>query len=448
MLDKPRHSNPDAFTVRPDYIPKSDYTDPQIHELEKERLWPRVWQIACREEEIPKVGDYVNYEIVEDSILVMRTAPGVIKAYHNVCPHRGRRLRDDARGTVPVLRCNYHAWRFNLDGKLIDRPEGEDWKNCPGMRDGEVGLAEIKVDTWGGMVWINMDPECEPLLEFLDPIPEKLGAFDLEDCRFHAYWTIKMPVNWKVVLEAFVEAYHVPGTHPQMLQFGHGPAPAPQEDIDGLRRHSTHTVTKTEGPPAESPFHGADVRTLFYGQMKELYDTLGGAMQMPPGLRAVERVVEELPEGTDAATVRAKYWDFHKEELTKTGAKWPERLQPADLWSTAWQVFPNSSILPAVDGIQWYRMRPDPENPEHCIFDVWIIARYAPGQEPKVKQEIFEKPEDFKDRQPFLEQDFANLVAVQKGMRSRGFAGARPSPAQEATVTNVHRYLHDYLFGD
>lgn len=448
MLDKPTFRSPDAFTVRPDYIPKSDYTDPRIAVLERERLWPRVWQIACREEEIPNVGDYVNYEICDDSIIVMRSAPGVIRAFHNVCPHRGRRLCDNAKGSVPFLFCNYHAWRYDLEGKLIDRPEPEDWAGCPGMADDEVKLAEVKVGTWGGAVWINMDPDCEPLLDYLAPLPEKLGAFDLQDMRYHAYWTIKMPVNWKVVLEAFVEAYHVPGTHPQMLQFGHGPSPAPQEDIDGTRRHSTHTVTKTQGPGPESPFFNADVRTLMAGQLRELHDTLAGAMIMDSGLVAADRIVSELPEGSDAATVRERYWEFQKEELIRSGAKWPERLQPSDLWSTAWQIFPNSSILPAVDGVQWYRTRPDPENPEHSIFDIWVIARYAPGREPKVEQEIFKKPSDFKDRQPFLEQDFANLEAVQKGMRSRGFAAARPSPAQEATVTNLHRYLHEYLFGD
>jgi len=448
MLDKFDVESTDASTVRGDYIPRSDYVDPQFDELEKERLWPRIWQIACREEEIPKVGDYVNYEIVEDSILVVRTAPGVIRAFHNVCPHRGRRLRDDARGSVPAFRCNYHAWRFALDGQLIDRPEPEDWEDCPGMRNGEVSLVEVKVGTWAGMVWINMDPDCEPLEAFLSPLPEKLDAFELENCRLAAYWTIKVPVNWKVVLEAFVEAYHVSGTHPQFLKFGHGRSPAPPEDIAGLRRHSTHTVTKTEGPGPNSPYRDADARTLMHGQLKELYDTLGKAMVMDSGMAAAERLLTEAPEGADQATVGRCYWAFHKEELIKSGAQWPERLKPEDLWSTAWQIFPNSSVLPSVNGTQWYRMRPDGANPDACVFDIWILGRYAPGAEPKVDQEIFERPGDFMGKAPFLEQDFSNLEAVQKGMRSRAFKGARPSRIQEVTVTNLHRVLHQYLFDD
>ena len=101
--------------VRRDFIPPADYSA-DFHRLEMERLWPRVWQPACREEEIPAVGDYVNYEIGHESILVMRSAPDSIKAFYNVCPHRGRRLRDDARGNLSLIFCGYHAWTFDLDG--------------------------------------------------------------------------------------------------------------------------------------------------------------------------------------------------------------------------------------------------------------------------------------------------------------------------------------------
>lgn len=161
MLDTPPTSS-DAFTVRRDFIPRSDYVDPRVHELEKERLWPRVWQIACREEEIPNVGDYVVYDIVEDSIVIVRSAPDRISAFFNVCPHRGRRLRDDACGTLSAFRCSYHAWRFGLDGKLIDRPDPDDWSEHP-LTEADTALSEVKVETWAGMVWINMDPHCEPL---------------------------------------------------------------------------------------------------------------------------------------------------------------------------------------------------------------------------------------------------------------------------------------------
>jgi hypothetical protein len=155
----------------------------------------------------------------------------------------------------------------------------------------------------------------------------------------------------------------------------------------------------------------------------------------------------EVPEGTPAEKVYAKYFDFQKEEILKSGAAWPPRLSQADLWSTDWQIFPNTSVLPSVDGALWYRMRPNGNDPNSCIFDIWILGRYAPGKEPKVEQVIYEDYRQFKNKIPFLEQDFSNLVAVQKGMKSRAWRGARTNPVQEVSVYNLHRVLHMFLFG-
>jgi phenylpropionate dioxygenase-like ring-hydroxylating dioxygenase large terminal subunit len=194
-----------ATDIRRDYVPASDYSE-EFHRLEMERLWPRVWQVACREEEIPNVGDYVNYEIGNESILVVRSAPDKIRAFYNVCPHRGRRLRDDARGNLSMIFCGYHAWTFDLEGKPATIPSREDWNGCPTTSDADFSLSPVKGDTWAGWVWINMDPDCEPLRKFLSPLPEKFDAYEWDLCRMRSYQTLIFPINWKVALEAFVEA--------------------------------------------------------------------------------------------------------------------------------------------------------------------------------------------------------------------------------------------------
>ncbi len=116
--------------VRRDFVPGSDYS-PEFHRLVMERVWPKVWQVACRVEEIAEVGDYVNYEIGRESILVVRSAQDKIRAFYNVCPHRGRRLRDDERGNLSSIFCGYHAGTFDLNGKPVTIPEREDWHGCP-----------------------------------------------------------------------------------------------------------------------------------------------------------------------------------------------------------------------------------------------------------------------------------------------------------------------------
>ncbi len=433
--------------VRRDFIPPGDYS-PEFHRLEMERLWPRVWQPACREEEIPNVGDYVNYEIGNESILVVRSAPGKIKAFYNVCPHRGRRLRDDARGNLSMIFCGYHAWTFDLDGKPATIPSRDDWKGCPMSSDEDFSLTSVKSDTWAGWVWINMDPNCEPLRDFLQYIPEKLDAFEWDKCRIRSYTTIIFPCNWKVVLEAFVEGYHTVGTHPQLLRFGSMTVPGFEEDLKGEgRRHGSHTggyhFDKMEFGE-KSLFRSP--RDYAAEQLLEIHDTLHGIIH-DEGARAARRLKQEVSEDVSVMEAYGKYGEILREEMAKSGAPFPEKLTTEHLLSVEWEIFPNTSILPSAEGAFWYRMRPNGDNPNSTIFDVLSLGRFAPGKEPKWTYDFYAHPKDFKDKNPILEQDFSNMIAVHKGMRSRGWKGARPSPIQENNVYNIHRVLHAFMFG-
>src|ERR1700733_3335070 len=190
----------DANQVRDDFVPKHDYLSRDFAKMEEDRLWPRVWQIACREEEIPNVGDYVTYDIVDESIVVVRSAATEIKAFYNVCQHRGRRLTSGC-GVMKEFACRYHGWRYDLQGRntlVVDR---NDWKDC--LRDGESDLKQVRVDIWGGYVFVNMDPNAEPLLEFLSPVPELLKSYEFEKLRYRWYRTVVYPCNWKVLQEGF-----------------------------------------------------------------------------------------------------------------------------------------------------------------------------------------------------------------------------------------------------
>ena len=142
-------------------IPVERFISREWHEREAARLWPRVWQFACREEHIPDVGSYVVYDIVNLSFVVMRTAPDEIKAYRNVCLHRGRQLKD-YDGRCSELRCPYHGFSWQLDGRLKHIPARWDF---PHVDARAWSLPEAKVDTWAGFVFINPDPEAGPLAD-------------------------------------------------------------------------------------------------------------------------------------------------------------------------------------------------------------------------------------------------------------------------------------------
>jgi phenylpropionate dioxygenase-like ring-hydroxylating dioxygenase large terminal subunit len=202
------------FGVRDDgLVPKERYTSRAFLDLEMERLWGRVWQIACREE-LAAVGDFVEYAIGDQSILVVRAAPGEVAAFHNACLHRGTRLASGCgHFDGERIQCPYHAWRYALDGRLATVVDREDFAAMPeGMR-----LGPVRAECWGGFVFVSLDPHAEPLLEFLDPLPALLAPYRLHEMRFRSYLSTVLAANWKTVVDAFNESYHVQGAHAQIL---------------------------------------------------------------------------------------------------------------------------------------------------------------------------------------------------------------------------------------
>jgi phenylpropionate dioxygenase-like ring-hydroxylating dioxygenase large terminal subunit len=201
--------------VHPDgRVPKARYTSRAFARFELDRLWSRVWQVACREEQLAEPGAFVEYEIGEQSVLVVRGDDGEIRAFHNACLHRGTRLATGAGCFADgVVQCRYHAWRYALDGRLTEVVDAHEFTALP---EG-LCLRAVRVDTWGGFVFVNLDPDAPPLLDFLDPLPSLLAPYHLEDMRLRAHLSTVLPANWKSVVDAFNESYHVQGTHPQIL---------------------------------------------------------------------------------------------------------------------------------------------------------------------------------------------------------------------------------------
>jgi hypothetical protein len=164
-------------------------------------------------------------------------------------------------------------------------------------------------------------------------------------------------------------------------------------------------------------------------------------------IEAARRLFDVLPEDASYPSVLAKHRELHRQVMEEAGAKWPERLTQDDLERAGvdWHIFPNSICLPVTDGAEWYRCRPNGTDPESCIFDIWWLQRYGAAKEPPIQHDFYSTLEAFKGENRFLEQDFANLIANQLGVHSRGFNGARTSPVQEVAVANFHRAIHKYL---
>ncbi|HEY3696196.1 aromatic ring-hydroxylating dioxygenase subunit alpha [Phenylobacterium sp.] len=431
--------------LRPDYIPASDYRAEDLQRLEKERLWPRVWQVACRVEEIPRVGDFVTYEIFDESILVVRTGAAGIKAFYNVCKHRGRRLRDDERGRLTGFYCRFHGWKYDLQGRVTYVHNREDWAGLPDFKESELSLSQVKVETWAGWVWINQDPDAEPLRDYLGEAAEALDAFQLEDCRRGWWKTIVAPVNWKVVVEAFNEGYHSFATHNSGVNYRLMKSPGRPAGRHGMFWSEIAGMGEFKDEAGEWRAPSSFQEHLHVNNVW-LHKTLG-AMTLDPGLAASERIMAEFMDETDPAVIVAKLFEYQKEETGKRGARWPEKLTLENMFKagTDWHMFPNTIALPTPDGALWYRLRPNGDDPDSCVFDIWSLGRYAPDAEPAITHDVYQGFEPFRGQCPFLEEDFLNMEAVHKGMKSAGWTAARPNPVQEGQIVNFHRVLREYL---
>ena len=425
-------------------IPVEAYVSSEYARAEGDKLWAKVWQHAGRVEEIPRVGDYITYDIGDDSILIVRSAPEMIRAYHNVCSHRGRRLVDSAHGNKPQFVCGFHAWRYDLDGQCVFKLDEPDWKGA--LNEQCTRLNEVAVDTWGGWLFINMDRSCGSLREYLEPAASILDPFEFARMRYKWRQWVVFDCNWKTAIEAFMEPYHVQGTHTQLLKYGqyyaysaahgrHGVSGFDERD-PSLKMEQSSTITRAG--------KGKDARVSTYELQREIYATVNNASTTETLVNAAKRLVEELPEGTAPEDVIKHWMASAKADDAARGVIWPsiapDQLAKAGL---AWSVFPNMAILQGITFALCYRARPYGADPHKCIFESYAIERYPEGGEPATEWVYAEPTADKWGL--VLSQDFSNMAAVQKGLRSRGFRGALPNPHQERKITNFHRNLAEYM---
>ncbi len=332
--------------VRPDFVPASDYISSEFAQLEKERLWPKVWQLVCREEEIPKIGDFVTYDICDQSLIIVRSAADRISGYHNVCLHRGRRLTEKT-GNVARFHCNYHGWQWGLDGSVIKVLDRDDWKDCGSMADGDLRLREVKIDKWAGFVFANMDQNAEPLAKFLDPVPSVLGPYEYDKMRFRLYASFKVPCNWKVGLEAFDEGYHVAATHPQLLEnIGDDYTRSYPQGRHGMFMYPYERAPFGQRSPRLARPPIADLREGIVAHFDMLNRQLPVLYSLRDGSAARRLLTEAKADDAPGALI-GKVLQFQREAAVAEGAGWPA-LTPEQMMraGTDWHIFPNMITLP------------------------------------------------------------------------------------------------------
>lgn len=200
---------PDAVAVPP--IPTTRYTDPTFFALERERVFARTWLFMGHESEWPEHGSYRSSSRSGAPVVVVRGHDGVLRAFHNACRHRGAPVTRDECGTSRRLTCQYHSWSYGTDGTLASVPEE---RSFVGLDRDALGLTPLRCETWDGWVFVNEDADADPLVDFLGPVAEQMSEIDGPVMRAVGTRVHPVSCNWKLMVDAFLEVYHVRTVHP------------------------------------------------------------------------------------------------------------------------------------------------------------------------------------------------------------------------------------------
>jgi choline monooxygenase len=206
-----------AAAARTRTLPYDWYVDPAVLRLEQEHVFSRFWQYACRADRVSAPGMFATAHAGSIPVVVVRGRDGELRAFVNVCRHRGFTLCE-GEGRRETIQCPYHAWTYDLDGSLRSAPRSD---REPGFDRTGLGLVPVQADAWGPFVFVNPDPDAEPLLDFLGELPDVLAAsgLDLEALRFHQRAEPdEYACNWKVCAENFLECYHCAVAHPSLAK--------------------------------------------------------------------------------------------------------------------------------------------------------------------------------------------------------------------------------------
>lgn len=429
-------------------IPGERFTSREFFHQEWENMWTKVWLLLGRESELPNPGDWQMEDVGRESILMVRQSDGSVKAFYNVCQHRGNPLVDAPKGTVKRFVCKYHSWAFMPDGELNFAPDKEDFPE--GNPCGKVRLEPVACETFAGFVWVNMDTNCVSLKEYLGPIWDAWSDLDLPGWKRTMARSSWLPCNWKVVLDNFNESYHVPTVHM-------GATP----DTDRKKiRSNINTYYKETRFDLSNEGHNRMVMKGGFGSGST--DKEGNIIEpLASELRAWNIEPEQFkgrPEDTREALQHARRTLGPARGYTHYAKVPDEQLTDAFHYT----VFPNFAVSVWSDGFHFLRARPHRDDPEQCLFDNWWYSSpgsIAAGEKARGANLGSNELADGKEAEvvmidhrtesigPGIEDDMSVFISQQRGFRSRGFKGVYLS-SQEKRIRRYHELIDAYIAGD
>ncbi len=400
-------------------IPKERYTSREFMDQEWEHIWSKVWLLGCREDQIPEPGDYVATDIGRESVLLVRQQDGAIKAFHNVCMHRGNRLADEGVGRVGRFVCGYHGWAYAIDGYFDDIP---DLATFPQGAPPCSGLAELPSATWASFVWFSLDIDVEPFEEYMAPLRGHFEPYHFERMAMTRWITAEWNCNWKAAVDAFAEAYHTATTHPQLLWY--------LDDLDIqfdlYDRHSRYLIA--------------------FGLLSPRIDS---APEIPPPLKALMKNAGMDPASYDGPVdgIRRAVQRHMREHQDELGKDYSDLHDDQLTDDYNYLIFPNVTFNTHADDLMLFRHRPHPTDPDRMLFDIWMFELVPEGEEWPDPPRHDHRPEgSTRSLGLVIDQDAANLASVQAGMHSSGYPGLWLGD-QEIRLRHFHHTIMEMLEG-
>lgn len=417
-------------------IPTDRYNSVEYSAQERERLWMRTWQIAGRAEEIPDSGDWKEHKIFDQSFMLVRGRDGQIRGFVNACRHRGNHLCK-GKGNSARFTCRYHNWTFGLEGQLLAVSQSDFEGSVEEFvaPKSELGLIPISVECLGGFIFINPDKNAAPLAEFLGPAKDVLEAYRMEE------WVPvginvreEVACNWKVVMDAFGESYHIQGVHPELL----GLSDTVRERFHAMGRHSAAAVPfgpESRGDieedvrnilsvPAEQFPHYGDVLPVFEKRI-ETYRNADGTLVLPEGV---------TPQGMFQSLIR--------EQLTAQGRD-VSRLTDTQMTDYQyWLLFPNVFLQVSVSDATIIVNEPHPDGDHNkCVWHVTFLHWLPEAERNAAKEPVKVMPHG--EHFPYhwvLEQDYVQMPIQQNGLRNQLFKEMHLTKS-EPRVAHFHSML-------
>ena len=445
MLD-PEPAAPEVILADMSKLPEPDlhgrpitperYYSKDFMAREWDKVWTKTWQIAGLARQLSNVGDQITMPLGTETILCVRGDDEQVRAFYNVCQHRGMELVGTPSASSRRIVCPYHGWAYDLKGVLRTVPEEKDYGQ--GSPCGKLNLVEIKCEVWAGFVWFNMDTDAAPLRQFLGPIADQIDTYPMDDMVRTHWVTLEGDFNWKLVQDNFSESYHVPFVHPETKYVMEYSAQYCQFDL----YPEGHCRMFMPGAGPTQSLKGGEDETLallaeeltFWGLDPESYRG-GRTRAIRLDLQRQKRLLGD-EKGYDFSS-------YHDSQLT-------------DHWH--YTIFPNLSFSLKPDGNIWLRARPHETDPEKCYFDMWYMTLFPKGETRYYSQTMKEwvgvetpaphiqGPVDKVSAGPAIDQDVAIWSGQQRGLHSRGYRRDYLA-GQENRMRYFHETLEKWLDG-